>query len=91
MSAMGLSAGAVFVSIDDGRVFFVRPECGLAGPDRCEPVLPRRFLFATPLVAALGLDSLFVLIILAGFFQVLVSFAIGVSAGLVYRVMRQLA
>jgi len=49
------------------------------------------FFFATPLAAALGIESLFVLIMLAGFFQIVVSFTIGVTAGLLFRVVRELA
>jgi len=49
------------------------------------------FFFATPLAAVLGIDSLFGLIMLAGFFQIIVSFVIGVSAGLFFRIVRQLA
>lgn len=49
------------------------------------------FYFATPLVAALGIESLFAHIMLAGMFQAAVSFTIGFSAGLLYRVVRQLS
>jgi hypothetical protein len=47
------------------------------------------FLFATPLVEAMGIDSLFVHIMLAGFFQVLISFCLGVVLGLVFHVVRR--
>ena len=49
------------------------------------------FFFATLMVVALGIDSLFVHIMLAGLFQIVVSFAIGISAGLLFRAVRQLA
>jgi hypothetical protein len=39
----------------------------------------------------LGIDSLFAHIVLAGLFQAVVSFVIGFSAGLLYRVVRQLS
>jgi len=39
----------------------------------------------------LGIDSLFAHIMLAGLFQAVVSFVIGFSAGLLYRVVRQLS
>ena len=49
------------------------------------------FLFADPLVGALGIDSLFWHIMLAGFFQIAVSFGIGLSAAVVLRLARRMA
>jgi hypothetical protein len=47
------------------------------------------FIFATPLVESMGIDSLFVYIMIAGFFQVLIAFGLGVALGLVLHVTRQ--
>lgn len=47
------------------------------------------FIFATPLVDFLQIESLFTYILLAGFFQVAVAFCLGVSAGFLYHLSRQ--
>lgn len=47
------------------------------------------FVFATPLVTYLEIDSLFVHLMLAGVFQVAVSFGIGCTAGFVYHLVRR--
>ena len=46
------------------------------------------FIFATPLVKAMQIDSLFIHIMLAGAFQAMISFGLGVALGLVLHVLR---
>jgi hypothetical protein len=47
------------------------------------------FVIAAPLVSFFSIESLFAQIMLAGMLQVATSFCIGVSAGVIYQVLRQ--
>lgn len=47
------------------------------------------FFFATPLVDFFEIESLFTYMMLASFFQVAVSFCLGLSAGFLYHLSRQ--
>jgi hypothetical protein len=47
------------------------------------------FFFANPLVAYFEIESLFVHLMLAGVFQVVVSFGLGCLAGFVYHLVRR--